>query len=301
MKRTDQDIRLLLHSYGIKTPHRFSNNWIRNGSGSATAKAYTMQGILKYHGLADPQWRTAFMPSISVNNEKIKNDEVQGLISQRPNNLGRLALYNLARENADSFYTARLDSNLNDINFFEKIISKKQLVQVADYKINFNNWLKKTGEAPVIVDPLKTAKSAERLNKYYETKGYFNNDVRFEIDTAGQKEKRAEVNYNVTTGPTYYLDTITTAIASKDLDSLYKRYKRFSRIRTGQRFDLDNFQAEKERLTSIFANNGIYKFQPNAISFDIERDTTTGQDYKMPVEVDIDNKAFASLIALKEK
>ncbi|EIJ38854.1 outer membrane protein/protective antigen OMA87 [Galbibacter orientalis DSM 19592] len=228
--------------------------------------------------------------SISVNNEKIKNDEVQGLISQRPNNLGRLALYNLARENADSFYTARLDSNLNDINFFEKIISKKQLVQVADYKINFNNWLKKTGEAPVIVDPLKTAKSAERLNKYYETKGYFNNDVRFEIDTAGQKEKRAEVNYNVTTGPTYYLDTITTAIASKDLDSLYKRYKRFSRIRTGQRFDLDNFQAEKERLTSIFANNGIYKFQPNAISFDIERDTTTGQDYKMPVEVDIDNK-----------
>ena len=69
MKRTDQDIRLLLHSHGIKTPHRFSNNWIRNGSGSATAKAYTMQGILKYHGLADPQWRTAFMPSISVNND----------------------------------------------------------------------------------------------------------------------------------------------------------------------------------------------------------------------------------------
>lgn len=228
--------------------------------------------------------------TISVNNEKIKNDEVQGLISQRPNNLGRLALYNLARENADSFYTARLDSNLHDINFFQKIISKKQLVQVADYKINFNNWLKKTGEAPVIVDPLKTAKSAERLNKYYETKGYFNNDVRFEIDTTDQKEKRAVINYNVSTGPTYYLDTITTEIASKDLDSLYKRYKRFSRIRTGQRFDLDNFQAEKERLTSIFANNGIYKFQPNAISFDIERDTTTGQDYKMPVEVDIDNK-----------
>ncbi|WP_342157088.1 translocation and assembly module lipoprotein TamL [Joostella sp. CR20] len=228
--------------------------------------------------------------NILVNDEKIKNEEVQGLLSQKPNNMGRLALYNLARENADSFYTAKLDNSLKDINFFERIISKKQLVQVADYKINFNNWLKKTGEAPVIIDKAKTLKSAERLQQYYETKGYFNNDVTFEIDTTEQKEKRAAVNYKITTGPTYYLDTISTAIASKDLDSIYQHYKRFSRIRAGQQFDLDRFQAEKERLTSLFANNGIYQFQPNNISFDIERDTTTGQDYKMPVEVNISNK-----------
>jgi diphosphomevalonate decarboxylase len=68
MKNNDQEIRTLLESNNIKIPGRFSNDWIPNGSGSATAKAYAMQGILKYHGLADPQWRTAFMPSISVNN-----------------------------------------------------------------------------------------------------------------------------------------------------------------------------------------------------------------------------------------
>ena len=69
MKKTDKDIRSLLDSHGIKIPHRFSNHWKHNGSGNAVAKAYVMQGILKYHGLADPQWRTAFMPSISVNND----------------------------------------------------------------------------------------------------------------------------------------------------------------------------------------------------------------------------------------
>ncbi len=40
-----------------------------NPRGIAAAKAHPMQGILKYHGLADWAWRTAFLPSISVTND----------------------------------------------------------------------------------------------------------------------------------------------------------------------------------------------------------------------------------------
>ncbi len=38
-------------------------------SGAAAAKAYPIQGILKYHGLADWRLRIAYLPSISVNND----------------------------------------------------------------------------------------------------------------------------------------------------------------------------------------------------------------------------------------
>jgi diphosphomevalonate decarboxylase len=37
--------------------------------GCAAARAYPMQGVLKYHGLADWQRRIAFLPSISLNND----------------------------------------------------------------------------------------------------------------------------------------------------------------------------------------------------------------------------------------
>ncbi|NCC37785.1 MAG: GHMP kinase, partial [Chloroflexia bacterium] len=40
-----------------------------NLHGIAAARAYPMQGVLKYHGLADWQQRIAFLPSISVNND----------------------------------------------------------------------------------------------------------------------------------------------------------------------------------------------------------------------------------------
>lgn len=39
-----------------------------NPRGRAAARAYPMQGVLKYHGLADWEYRTAFLPSISINN-----------------------------------------------------------------------------------------------------------------------------------------------------------------------------------------------------------------------------------------
>jgi diphosphomevalonate decarboxylase len=39
-----------------------------NERGQAAARAYPMQGVLKYHGLSDWQLRTAYLPSISVNN-----------------------------------------------------------------------------------------------------------------------------------------------------------------------------------------------------------------------------------------
>lgn len=39
-----------------------------NPEGRAAARAYPMQGVLKYHGMSDWQRRIAFLPSISVNN-----------------------------------------------------------------------------------------------------------------------------------------------------------------------------------------------------------------------------------------
>ncbi|MFO7918009.1 MAG: GHMP kinase [Anaerolineae bacterium] len=38
-------------------------------TGTGAAKAYPIQGILKYHGMADWHWRTAYLPSVSVNND----------------------------------------------------------------------------------------------------------------------------------------------------------------------------------------------------------------------------------------
>jgi diphosphomevalonate decarboxylase len=69
VRAADAEIRTALADAGITWQQCPRRNWNGNAEGSATAKAFAMQGILKYHGLADWHWRTAFVPSISVNND----------------------------------------------------------------------------------------------------------------------------------------------------------------------------------------------------------------------------------------
>src|SRR5690606_27127854 len=139
-----------------------------------------------------------------------------GLITQRPNNKTRLAVYNTAKPNPTSYYVAKLASNLRDMSFFDLMFSKKQLTQLTDYKINFNNWLMKTGEAAVIIDQENIETSAARLELYYDTKGFINNQVSYGIYSSETKKKRAVANYNFTAAPAYYLHSIRTNFGSKD-------------------------------------------------------------------------------------
>ena len=62
-------IRARLHSDGYVIPDYPVFDAPGNPRGAAAARAHPMQGILKYHGLPDWQWRTAYLSSISVTND----------------------------------------------------------------------------------------------------------------------------------------------------------------------------------------------------------------------------------------
>jgi len=69
MHAANDDILDALHRHGIAFPDYPTFDQPGNPRGMAAARAHPMQGILKYHGLADWEWRTAFLPSISVTND----------------------------------------------------------------------------------------------------------------------------------------------------------------------------------------------------------------------------------------
>lgn len=69
MHAANDDIIDSLHRHGFAFPDYPSFDQPGNPRGAAAAVAHPMQGILKYHGLADWAWRTAFLPSISVTND----------------------------------------------------------------------------------------------------------------------------------------------------------------------------------------------------------------------------------------
>lgn len=131
-----------------------------------------------------------------------------------------------------------------------------------------HDFLKKTGEPPVIIDQSKTDKSVLRLKYYYFNNGFFNVKALSKLDSI--KPKRGKIEYNITTGSPYLLDSLKTSISTPALDSLYETAKSNTIIKSGKQYKTIDFENEKNRITTHFRNNGVYYFQPTYVTFDID-------------------------------
>jgi cell division protein FtsL len=226
---------------------------------------------------------------IVVNGKKEKAENIQNLLYQKPNTsiLGyhlRLNLYNLAKLKHDSIYKAKFAKDPEKYRRKSKWLSAKQVNRLGQsfWYAGIHNFLRDNGEPPVIVDLKSTAKSATRLKSYYFNNGYFNVTTHYEMDSV--KAKKAKIKYFATTGFPFFIDTLKTTIQSPALDSLYQIRKANSFIKTGKQYKTEDFENERNRITTHFRNNGAFFFQPTNINFDID---TLGAKYKANVDLKI--------------
>ncbi len=69
MAAADADLRAALREYGLTWSDYPDLRGAAHERGTAAALAYPMQGVLKYHGLSDWDYRIAFLPSVSLCND----------------------------------------------------------------------------------------------------------------------------------------------------------------------------------------------------------------------------------------
>lgn len=229
---------------------------------------------------------------IYVDDKKNKDDEVTNQLYQKPNSsiLGyrlRLNLYNLAKQNTDSLYKDKFLKNPKKYYRKAKWLSKKQVNRLGQsfWNKGIHEFLKKTGEAPVLLDTNSTKKSIKRLNSYYFNNGFF--DVKTDFTTDTSKTKKVVLKYKITKGNGYKLDSLKTDIATLALDSLYKLRKDNSFIKSGNQYKTEDIDNERNRITTDFRNNGVYFFQQNYINFDLD---TIQTNKKVNLKLNIENQ-----------
>ena len=230
--------------------------------------------------------------TVVVNGKKDKTETLNNLLYQEPNSKIpfinfplRLHTYNLARPNMDSIVAEKfIDSSKQG---FKKFLSEKQFYKLQNSKLGINAWWKRTGEAPVIVDEEKTKRSVKRLEDYYINNGWF--DVEANYNIIKSDDKRAEVEYNINTGNAYVIDTISETIKTPIIDTLYKNIKKESLIKRYDQYRTSNFDQERDRISSELRNSGIYHFNQDYITFEMD---TIGSNEKVNVDVIIQNRAI---------
>jgi len=212
--------------------------------------------------------------SFYINGQKKKSEELNNLSFQKKNTslFGiplQLYIYNLARPNKDAIFESWLLKKPKRKQRLISKLSEKQLNQLKTSSLGINKWLKKTGEAPIVLDSLKIDKTKLNLERYYFANGWFDRTVSYKVDTIGLK--KAALSFEIETGLPYKIGEISKRIDSPEIDSLYTKLKQESYLKPGQQFSISNFDSERNRLTTAFRNSGAFHFSEEYIRY--ENDT----------------------------
>ena len=234
---------------------------------------------------------------VVVDGELIKDNKVYSLISQRPNNkipilglpLG-LHFYNIAYPDPEDSFNAWLNRKPKREDRLIKLLSQKQLNALDSSFVNFNKWIQKSGDEPVIVRKDRTERSRSQLERYYQSFGWFNTKVNAEVIPDEKKEKRAKVVYHVDRHKPYKVGSIEENISSPIVDSLFQQSKHESYIQPEKQYNANDFIAERQRITNLMRNSGLYFFDQDYVGFEAD---TVNTDHQANIVYTIPNRRIS--------
>lgn len=225
---------------------------------------------------------------IVIDGKSANRVEMLEIPIQQPNEkiLGyrlQLGMHNLAVDKPDSLYYQWLERHPKNKSFLDAIFSEKQTYRIGESFMvsGWNNMLKEIGEPPHYLDSAKIAISNKRFENYFARRGYFNAKATSEVSYSRSK-RNAEVEYIINKGEVYVVDSLSVQIESPTLRPLFEEVRAKSAIVKGEPYLLKNLEGERERLTKHFRDMGVYHFQTNNITFEVD---TLGTGRKANIKI----------------
>jgi len=133
--------------------------------------------------------------------------------------------------------------------------------------LNWRQYLRRIGEAPVILDTLEVAKSEVNLRNYLFGKGFYNSTITHQIK---YKNRKATVTYFVNPQKAYIINKVNLAADDAEIDAVLNDTLGNSHLKNGAILDVDNIARERNRLTLVMRNKGYYDFSKDVFDFELD-------------------------------
>ena len=148
----------------------------------------------------------------------------------------------------------------------------------------WNNFKRKIGQEPVLLDDELTEKSISNLKTYMHTRGYYASDVTCTIDTT-RRRRRAELTYTLRQGAPTRIDAISYEFRDSSLRAIILRDTAQSLLRSGDILDITRLDAERERIAAELNSRGYFDFTVNNITYEVDTlDNRYMADVRMVVQ-----------------
>lgn len=129
--------------------------------------------------------------------------------------------------------------------------------------------IQKVGSAPVIYDPKAAKASSQQLEQAMINMGY----LEAKVDTVQKwKPKKVSLTYDIKTGTPYQIRNYTNTIEDTTILRITKRLSSASLLHSGDLFDMEMLEEERNNISSLMRNIGYYNFSKDFVYF--KADTT---------------------------
>ena len=126
--------------------------------------------------------------------------------------------------------------------------------------------VKAFGTKPVLMTNANPDLHVTVGNNLLRKRGYFNGKISYEILT-GRNPKKAKLVYTVNMGHLWTLDTVRYVHFPADADTLIRLSQSKASVKPGDAFDVTALENERQRLATLFRDNGYYYYTKDNASF----------------------------------
>lgn len=132
----------------------------------------------------------------------------------------------------------------------------------------WNEFKRRIGEEPVLLDMSLTEKSIQNLETYMRTKGYFSSSVTCRVDTL--RRRRVELTYQLKQNAPTRIDEFDYTFRDTTLRTIILADTQRSNIRRGDVLDIMALDKERNRIASYLNNRGYFDFTVNNITYEVD-------------------------------
>lgn len=131
----------------------------------------------------------------------------------------------------------------------------------------FKQWLNRSfGKAPVLMSHVNPALRASVAQSVLRNNGYMHSDVTY-TEVPQKNKKKMKIGYTVCMDTLFTIDSIEYTKFPAPMKALIDSTQNDSKLWRGAPFAVSSLDAERNRLYTLFRNNGYYYYQPNYASY----------------------------------
>jgi hypothetical protein len=157
-------------------------------------------------------------------------------------------------------------------------------------KSKFRKWMKRTGEAPVLISHVKPMVTASVIDAKLYNIGIFKSNTEYNIK---EKKHTAKIYYTSHVHKPFIVEELNYAVADTGMSRIILSEKKKSLIKPGEDYNLDKLKNERNRIDALLKNNGYFYFDPDFLLFKADTsETDKSVVYKLTLKDSVPQEAL---------